>query len=165
MFDLSTFRTFFRYSDWANDQLLQAAAFLPQEHLDREFDIGRGSLRRTLLHILAGEDVWLKRWKDQCETPWPDETERTAPVVIQDRFAEVYRERDRFLDGLQARHFGRPIVYRDSKGSLFSAPLADMIVQGILHSAHHRSQAVNILRRLGYDSPELDYMMWVRRPA
>ncbi len=54
MIDLTTIKTLLRYSDWANEQLARAAAGTTLELLDKVFDIGRGSLRKTLLHILAG---------------------------------------------------------------------------------------------------------------
>ncbi len=158
-------RALLRYGDWANEQVVGASAELRNEQLDREFDIGRGSLRRTLLHILAGETVWVRRWQGDCETPWPNEEEQVAPETIGARFAEAIRSRSLLLSTVDPEKLNRPIVYRDSKGSLFSASLGDMMLQMCLHSTHHRSQAVNMLRRLGATAPELDYMMWVRRPA
>lgn len=165
MIDLDTIRALLRYSDWANEQLVRAAAGLTHDSLDKVFDIGLGTLRRTLLHILAGESVWLKRWQEEQETPWPNEDELVAPAMVWDRFSEMFPQRDRFLALLRPEDTTRAVVYRDSKGSLFSAPLGDMMIQMCTHSAHHRAQAVNIFRRLGADAPELDYMMWVRRPV
>jgi uncharacterized damage-inducible protein DinB len=40
-----------------------------------------------------------------------------------------------------------------------------MLLQLCYHATHHRAQAVNILRRLGTQAPELDYMMRIREPA
>jgi len=165
MMNLDGIRVLFRYSDWANEQVVGASVDLSDERLDRDFDIGRGSLRRTLLHILAGETVWLKRWQGDCETPWPSEDEPISPETIGERFVETFRSRNLFLSTVDGQKLGRAIVYRDSKGGLFTASFGDMMLQMCLHSAHHRAQAVNILRRLGATPPELDYMMWVRRPA
>lgn len=122
-------------------------------------------MRRTLLHVLAGEAVWLKRWQGERETPWPNEDEMVGPLMIWERFCELFPRRDRFLAELHPEEISRSVTYRDSKGSLFSATLGDMMIQMCLHSTHHRSQAVNLFRRLGSAAPELDYMMWVRQPA
>lgn len=122
-------------------------------------------MRRTLLHVLAGEAVWLKRWQGERETPWPNEDEMVGPLMIWERFCELFPRRDRFLAELRPEEISRSVIYRDSKGSLFSATLGDMMIQMCLHSTHHRSQAVNLFRRLGSAAPELDYMMWVRQPA
>lgn len=164
MIDLPTVRTILRYGDWANEQSVHACSNLPDEQLDRVFDIGRGTLRKTLLHILAGESVWLRRWQGDCETLWPSEDEPASPATIEGRFTETIRNRDLFLATIDAGRLTRAVVYRDSKGSLFSASLGDMMLQMCLHSTHHRAQAVNILRRLDVSPPEVDYMMWVRKP-
>jgi uncharacterized damage-inducible protein DinB len=165
MIDVATIKKLLHYSDWSNDQLARAAAGMAPEQLDKAFDIGRGSLRKTLLHILAGETVWLKRWQGDRDTPWPDEDERASPVDIADRFMSNAGLRDAFLNAITALKTRERLTYRDSKGSLFSATLADMMIQMCMHSTHHRAQAVNIIRRLGATPPELDYMMSVRQPA
>jgi len=165
MSDLSTITTILRYGAWANEELLHAASGLPDSKLDQPFDMGMGSLRKTLLHIHAGEHVWLQRWQGRTETPWPDENEPVGFPTLIARFRETAAARNAFLAKAAHDDFSRPIVYRDSRGSLFRATLGDMMLQMCLHSAHHRSQAVNMLRRLGASPPELDYMMSVRAPV
>lgn len=165
MQDLDRLQAFLGYSEWANGQLIRAAAGLSSEKLDQPFDMGRGTLRKTLLHLWAGESMWLARWKGQMETPWPDEEQKADVPNIDERFKHVYSDRAEFLASLKDADFNRVITYRDSKGSLFKATLGDMVMQGIVHSIHHRAQAVNMLRRVGATAPEVDYMYWVRQPA
>jgi uncharacterized damage-inducible protein DinB len=184
MIDLGTVRRLLAYSDWANERLLEASGPLGDEQLDRGMEIGPGSLRRTLLHIWAGEDVWLRRWMGKVETKWPSEGEKVSVGGLEERFRATWRARGEFFEGLDWGEVSaesgarRPLsaaaggtdgtlervqTYRDSKGSLFTATLGDMLMQGCVHSIHHRAQAVNILRRLGATAPELDYMMRIRR--
>ena len=165
MINLGSIRALLAYNDWADGRLLEASAGLADEALDRAFDMGMGTLRRTLIHTWAGESVWLARWMGKSETKWPDEAERLAVAEIQKRFGAVWVERSRFLASLQDGDLTREQVYRDSRGSLFRATLGNMLIQGVTHSMHHRAQAVNMLRRLDAGVVELDYMMWVRRPA
>jgi uncharacterized damage-inducible protein DinB len=165
MHDNDRFHSFLRYSEWANDQLLRASAGLSDEQLDQPFEMGRGTLRKTLLHIWAGESVWLARWQGRTETPWPDEEQKADVPNIDERFRQVYSERAAFLATLKDTDFARVVTYRDSKGSLYKAALGDMLMQGIIHSIHHRAQAVNMLRQLGAAAPDVDYMYWVRKPA
>lgn len=155
----------FAHSDWANEQLVRAADPLTGEQLDRPFDMGVGSLRRTLLHIYVGEAVWLQRWMGKAETKWHDETEKASPADIGGRLRKNAVERDAFLRTVSASDLDRVVRYRDSKGRLFDASLHDMILQMVMHSAHHRAQAVNMLRRVGGTAPELDYMYHLRVPA
>ncbi|MCC7290994.1 MAG: DinB family protein [Phycisphaerales bacterium] len=160
MVHLPTLQEWLRYSDWANERLLGSAEGLPSEQLDRRFDMGLGSLRRTLLHILAAESVWLQRWQGLAETKWPDESEKPAIPAIRRRFEACYAQRRTFLSALATGELARVVPYRDSKGTLYKASLGDMLLQVCVHSHHHRAQAINMLRRLGAApiKPGLDYI-------
>lgn len=164
MIQLDTIRTILRYSDWANGRAIAAAEPLGDDALDRTFEMGVGSLRRTLIHILNGESVWLARWR-QLEPAWPSESEQVSPTEVGRRLAAMYPERDAFLATLRDTDLARVQRYRDSRGSLFDATLGDMLFQACNHSIHHRAQAVNMLRHVGAGLVELDYMVWLRRPT
>lgn len=154
-----------RYGSWAVLQLLDGACKLTDAALDERFDMGPGSLRRAFLHLYNGELVWLGRWRGARDTPWPSEDEPVSIATLRERFAANDAAQAAFLHTVSASDLDNPITYRDSRGSLFSATLRDMLIQGILHSHHHRAQAANMLRRAGGPALDLDYMYHVRLPA
>ena len=43
---------------WTTRQLLEICDNLPDETLDRDFDIGHRTLRRTLHHIISNMEIW-----------------------------------------------------------------------------------------------------------
>lgn len=155
------------YSDWANSAVLATASPCTDAELDRPLEIGPGpgTLRRILTHTWAGEDTWLRRWREEPNVPWPNESESLAVAELTRRFESLRAPRTAFIESLTPDRLARVQTYRDSKGSNFRAPLIDMLLQGITHSTHHRAQAVNALRRLGRTAPEVDYMMHLRTPA
>src|SRR5262245_66447311 len=53
-------RRLHQHRSWVNEKLLAAAALLSDEQLRRPFPIGQGSVWKTLLHLYAGEYVWLE---------------------------------------------------------------------------------------------------------
>lgn len=163
--NLETMQAFLKYNDWADGRVLAEAGHLSDAQLDQLFEIGLGTLRKTLKHICDGEYVWVERWQGRTETPWPPYDEKVSAAALQERFAATWQDRSSFFARISDSDLTRIVRYRDSKGSLFDASLSDMIMQGITHSLHHRAQAVNILRRLGAGLVELDYMMWVRESA
>jgi uncharacterized damage-inducible protein DinB len=165
MFTTESMTQFFRYNDGANDTLLRTAAELTNEQLDQPFDIGLGTLRLTLMHIWAGEDTWLKRWRGLTETPWPNQEEKIPMPDLARRFEQMRTEREIFIATLSDAALKSEITYRDSKGSLFTATLSDMLIQGATHSIHHRAQAANLVRRVSGALVDLDYMYWARKPA
>ncbi|MGE3181248.1 MAG: DinB family protein [Phycisphaerae bacterium] len=161
----STLTALISYSDRANAYLLEAALPLSDDQLDLGFEMGRGSLRRTLIHILAGEAVWLRRMQGDVETPWLDESRLQSVREITNELQTVAGARTTFLQRCTDADFERQMSYRDSRGGLFHTTLQEMLTQMCVHSIHHRAQAVNMLRRLGAKPPEVDYMVMVRRPA
>jgi uncharacterized damage-inducible protein DinB len=165
MFNPDSLRDILRYNDWANDRLLHAAVEFSDTQLDQPFDVGLGSLRRILTHLYTGEHVWLQRWQGKQETPWPDEKEKVSIADLSKRFAQVRSEREAFISKLSDAALANEVTYRDSKGSLFKATLSDMLNQGIFHSAHHRAQLANLIRRTNGTIVDLDYMYWARKPA
>lgn len=165
MIDPSSISAWFRYNDWADTELLRAATPLSDSQLDRPFAMGVGSLRKTLLHIWAGESVWIARAQGRTETPWPNQEEKVSVAILSERFRIAWSERAVLVESLQPDRLGRSMVYRDSKGSLFQAPLADMLRQMFIHSLHHRAQAANMLRIAAGVAIDLDYMYWIRKPA
>lgn len=164
---LDALRRLMAYSDWANGAVLNGALACTDDELDRPLEIGpgAGTLRRVLTHTWAGEATWLRRWREEPDVPWPNESERLSVSELRTRFERVWAEREAFVRGVGSERLLREQVYRDSRGSLFRATLLDMLLQGITHSTHHRAQGVNALRRLGKPAPEVDYMMHVRRPV
>lgn len=165
MLDPLTLRELTRYGDRANTMVFEAAGALPASALDQPIDIGLNSLRRILVHIHSGESVWLARWQGKVETPWPREDVQLAPAEVLANLRSLIPARDAFLDSLTAERLTADQPYRDSRGNLFRATLMQMILQGLVHSIHHRAQAVNAIRRLGGTAPEVDLMYSVRQPA
>jgi hypothetical protein len=59
------------FNRWANTRLLQAAAALSVEELERDLRASFGSLQGTLSHILWGERGWLHFWREGTFVPTP----------------------------------------------------------------------------------------------
>ena len=163
MIDIATIRVMLDYTDWSSGRLLEGAAGCSDEQLDRDLQIGPGTLRRILLHTYNGELIWFNRWRGVVENKWPDESERISMGDLKTRFDANARARDGWLSTLAPSDSARVQTYRDSKGLLFQATLGDMLLQGVMHTKHHQAQAVNALKRLGAAWPELDYMYRVRK--
>lgn len=158
-------RLLLAYGDEMNLRLLAASRPLADAQLDAAYDIGPGTLRATLMHILVGEEAWLSRWKGAVETKW--RTFATPPAIddLSRIAAGVIAERDAFFATLDEAKLATVQPYRDSAGSVFEATLRDQIWQGIVHSTHHRAQAVHLLKRASGTFVEVDFMYWRRQPA
>jgi len=162
---IDSVRPLFEHSDLINGKILDASSGLTDPQLDLPIDMGRGTLRKTLMHIYVGEYVWLQRWTGVVEQTWSNESEIISVDQLHEMFNALWPRRETFLATLDYEKLVDQQTYRDSRGSLFRSPLHDMLLQGILHSTHHRAQAVNMIRRLGGPVVEVDYMYARRVPA
>lgn len=162
---LDLFVAWARYSDQALAEILTAADPLDDAALDQRFDIGLRTLRRTLIHIIGGESVWLARIAGAADTPWPDQRAPLSVDQLRTQARANAQQRDTRLAALVPDHLATRQTYRDSTGARFTATLAEMWSQFFIHSIHHRAQAVNILRQLGHPAADMDYMIHVRQPA
>ncbi|MFO0973659.1 MAG: DinB family protein [Phycisphaerae bacterium] len=159
---LATIRRVFAFGDWANEKLLAAMAPLPAEKLDQSFEIGLGTLRKTLIHIIDAENWWLGNWRDDSQLPFPPPDVRLGAAEIRARRQQVSAERDAWLDRQKEADESRVVRGVPRPGVVREFPLAATAAQVSLHGTHHRAQAVNMLRRLGQTPPGLDYVLFVR---
>ena len=81
---LASLRDLFNYGAWANTYVWDTAADLKDEQLDRAFEMGEGSLRKTLAHVYGAERTWYER----CEGPNAD---KLKGVVEQNVLYEIMR--------------------------------------------------------------------------
>src|SRR5262249_47864438 len=99
VWDAAMIRNYFAYGDWAKGQLPDLAAPLDAAALDREFGIGPGTIRKTLLHIADAERWWLRNWTSgpAAFDKLPDST---TVAELRGQWAEVIAGRNRFISSL-----------------------------------------------------------------
>jgi len=159
--DLETLRDFFRYTDWANDRVLTAAAALSDEQLDRPFDMGLGTLRKTLLHIRDAECWWYGNWTNGPDRPFPKLEAQTRVAAIRESFHQAAEQRNAYI-ALGHADMARPVSAQPRPDRVLTFKLGETLLQLCHHSTHHRAQAANMLRHVGATPPELDYVHMLR---
>ena len=140
------------YNRWANNRLLDAAATLSVEELDRDLRASFGSLKGTLIHILWGECRWLRFWQDG--TLLPDPTPGEYPDFANLRMAWARHENAyaAYLCGLTQAELDAP---RAVKADTYT--LGELVQHILNHSTYHRGQITLLLRQLGHEPPSTDY--------
>lgn len=154
-----TLAELFTFNDWAWARLLDAARLLPDAALDRPFEMGPGSLRATLHHLWAAENVWLARWMGRApEYRW--EPNGIAIADLSAKSAATAAERNELLARQTRDSLAASVAFTDSRGTPYSFPLGRLMLHVCNHGSHHRAQALNMLRRLGaaLPKPGLDYI-------
>ena len=140
---------------WATEQVLQAGRGLTDEQLDRPFEIGFGTLRATLIHMIDAGGGWhaaLTGTNDyqplDPKASIDDVARRHASVAA--AFA-TFCKTGSVADVLHATRGTRAIT----------VPRGLIATHFLTHGTHHRAQAVNMLRHLGVRPlPQTSVMQW-----
>ena len=64
-----------------------------------------------------------------------------------------------YLDELSSEKLGKKLDYRNSKGQLFSARVADILTHVINHASYHRGQIAAEIRASGHAPAMTDYIL------
>jgi len=119
-------------------------------------------LRKTLLHIRFAEQWWLDNWTLGPGRPFPELPESMPVSELRGLFNTTASKRNSFLANLNDADLHSPVEAHPRPNVKRVFPLGVTLLQLCGHGVHHRAQAVNMLRRLGAEPLELDYMMSVR---
>jgi uncharacterized damage-inducible protein DinB len=142
---------------WTTRQLLLACQSLPDELLDKEFDIDQKSLRKTFVHIIGNMEVWTDL---MCERPVQRRTGDTIPGLL-DRLSNISQE---FM--LVARKVTREQRYDDCFLDTLDSPprlktFGGVIGHVITHDMHHRAQVMFLMEKVGLkEHVEGDLLSW-----
>jgi uncharacterized damage-inducible protein DinB len=144
------------YDRFTTERVLALCRDRPDADLDRDFDIGNRTIRRTVIHMLGAMELWTGLMSGQ---PPVEEARDGAIAALQARHA---RSHDRFdavvrevaaagrLDETFTDHHGVPQSY----GGTILQVMA-------WHNVHHRSEVLHMLQRLGVpDLPDGDPQEW-----
>ncbi len=146
---------------------------LSAEQYAREFPIGRGTLGRTLTHIMISEWYYVQRIQGRAVPPygqWPIQDERPPPFAALEVAWTEQAGQTRAVLGA-ARDWFVALEYQviddDGRPTIVTASPGDIVTQLALHEVHHRAQAMNMLRQMGVPVEEIDFnkLMYPRRPA
>jgi len=70
-------RLLYEYDRWANDRVIRSLSILTPEQFTRDLGGAFQSVRHTLVHLAAGEWVWLQYWKaDSYSVPFVSDLQK-----------------------------------------------------------------------------------------
>lgn len=141
-------------------ELLVRSLELSDEQMDREFDVGWRTLRKTFAHMIGNIEIWtdlmIERSVETGEGDSARDLLRRLDTAYP-QFAEFARkiEREGRLDDLWTDVLDQPPAQKSYGGAIGHV---------ITHDMHHRAEILHIMARLGMtDLPEGDLMGWDQR--
>ncbi len=143
------FLELFNYNRSMNEEILRV--------LTRPELVGQEDLHELMSHVLNLHGLWLARieGKQPPFRPWGTHSPGDMDQIDHDHLEWTHKVLDK-------NEIDRPISYRDEIGKTHYDRLPDILFHIIGHGIHHRAQIIMLLRRYGYEPPELDYLVWSR---
>lgn len=145
------------HDTWTTRQLLLACQPLPDELLDKEFEIDHKSLRETFIHMIGN----LETWTDLLyERPVQDKAGDSIPELLQ-RLSSASREFSKI-----AHKISRENRFDDFFLDTLDTPpqlksFGGTIGHVITHNMHHRAHIIFLMERVGLkDHIEGDLSGW-----
>jgi uncharacterized damage-inducible protein DinB len=148
------------YSSWANAKLLAVVSRLGREQFTQWIAGSYGSIRNTLVHVLSAEWGWLER----CGGPRRGERLRSEDYPgVEALFAEwnrVERWMTAFLRELTDEDLTQDVAFALGAGPMKSLPRGEILHHAVIHAVHHRGQVALLLRTLGYEPGNFDFLIY-----
>ncbi|MES2952903.1 MAG: DinB family protein [Pseudomonadota bacterium] len=163
-----------RYNQWFNTRLLDACEGLTDA--ERKLDRGAffGSIHHTLNHLLVGDQIWLKRFR-QCglDHGWqaPGLTDAVLDLpqdaalntVLFEDWSLLRAKRAQMDDGITQWLADMPdgfaqytMRYANTKGVRREHPAWQAVTHFFNHQTHHRGQVTVLLVQAGVDPGTTD---------
>lgn len=150
----------FKYNDWANDRILETAANVSVEQLTAANDLGWGSLRGALVHLLDAEYIWRILLEDGIDVEALDPEDFPDVASIRARWAEVRRAFWNYLTELSDEELNATLDH-DALGGLRREPLWHLLIHVINHGAQHRAECAALLTGFGYSPGDVDFTLFL----
>jgi uncharacterized damage-inducible protein DinB len=146
------------HSTWALSQLLDAAATLPAARLEQDLDIGPGPLRKNFAHTIECMYFFADNFAGRAYAERPGLAERACTLAgLRLMLVEAHGELKSAMLTAGERGLQATVLWPNAESK--TLPTAAAIAQVFDHAALHRTQCINMLKRLGVRPvPDLDPM-------
>jgi uncharacterized damage-inducible protein DinB len=159
-----TIRTLYGYGAWANARIFDVAERLDNAELLADAN-GHGSIRDTLVHVVAAEWLYLERWQGRSPRDLWDPAAFPDVAAIRHRWTEVDGEMYRLIARLTDEELARPISYVNFQGETWTYPLWQILLHQVNHATQHRSEVALRLTELGHSPGWLDFLFYIDETA
>lgn len=148
--------TLYKYNQWANAKILNAAANISQEQFLADASYPHGGLRGTLTHALFAEWIWRNRW--QGTSPQIRLKPDDFPTIesLHARWLEEEQLLMAFVESLTDERLNEVIQYKNTKGVPLQQTLWKMMAHVVNHGTQHRAEAAAMLTDFGCSPGDVD---------
>ena len=158
-------RRLFDYNQWANQRALEAASQLTEEQFVKPLGSSFSSVRDTLVHICAGEWIWLERFHGNSPSAFRDDSAVQTLAALRELWRPQAERLLSFANGVTQSDLDRDFEYKTLNFGVYKNPLWQSLQHLANHGTYHRGQIATMLRQLGAKPILTDLMHFYRERA
>ncbi len=146
----------YRYNQWANARILDAAARVTSEQFLAPASYPHGGLRGTLVHALFGEWIWRNRWEGTSHKTRLKPEDFPTFESLRERWIAEEDRLMTFVDGLTDDRLNSEFQYVTTDGKEFKRILWQAMTHLVNHGTQHRAEAAAMRTDMGHSPGDID---------
>ena len=151
----------YKYNQWANGLILNAAANTTQAEFLAPASYPHGGLCGTLVHTLFAEWIWRQRWEGNSPTTRLKPQGFPTFESLRARWMQEEQYLMSFVEGLTDERLNNTFKYTNTKGEPFERILWQAMMHMVNHGTQHRAEAAAILTDLGHSPGDVDLIYFL----
>ena len=153
--------TLYKYNQWANAKILNAAAGVTQEQFLAPAPFPHDGLRGTLVHALSAEWIWRSRWEGSSPTHLLKPEDFPDFASLQERWRDEEKQLMAFVDRLTDNQLNDVFHYTNTAGKPFQRILWQAMAHVVNHGTQHRTEAAAMLTGFGHSPGDIDLIYFL----
>jgi uncharacterized damage-inducible protein DinB len=153
--------TLYKYNQWANAKILNAAQNVTWEQYCAPASFPHGGLQGTLVHTLFAEWLWRQRWNGTSPAVRFKPEEFPTFESLRIRWAEEERELMGFVNRLTDEGLNITFNYTNMSGKPFTRILWQAMTHVVNHGTQHRTEAAAMLTEFGHSPGDIDFIYFL----
>lgn len=147
------------FNAWANTRIAERVQELPQEIFVQHTGGSFPSIKATMRHLLEADWRWLHRWKGHAKVAIPDHWQTEDAISLIQLWLPVQQEMKSAILEWPSLGLEQVAIITQNNLSL-NMSLADSVFHTVNHGSYHRGQLINMLRMLGQEAVQTDYLIY-----
>ena len=151
------------YNTWANTRIIETAAQLTDEQVNKEIVSSFPSVYKTIMHMMEVENVWWQRLK-LVEQATPPGWFTGNFTKLSKKLIELSQQWENWVQDANDANISHVFAWYNFKKEYFKEPVYKMLLHLFNHQTFHRGQLITMFRQLGLDKiPPTDFIVFSRK--
>jgi uncharacterized damage-inducible protein DinB len=151
---------YFDYCIWADLRQLTAVRAVSVDQQTRDFGFSFKTMRHMLMHMMAGQSVWLDRFEGVPPVWLMDDAKFPTVEAVAGHWPTVHARGKAFFANLTLEQCAQTLSYTNMLKQQFEMPRWQLMFHMVQHGLHHRGQLNSMLTLAGGQGCRVDYTVY-----